>query len=124
MKFYVRKNGTKVFYKHTGRPILPESKITDGTARWRATQARGPANKHRCHDCNKPAVEYDHPKGYKENWNTVDPVCRSCHRKREWQRGRSPLPRKWNSQKEYHHWYYLQHKKTIYSSQQSTAGEG
>lgn len=37
-----------------------------------------------CADCGGAARDYDHFNGYdRENWLTVEPVCRSCHMKRE-----------------------------------------
>src|SRR5882762_7884341 len=41
-----------------------------------------------CFDCGKQAAEYDHYAGYDgENAEKVQPVCQSCHKKREIERG-------------------------------------
>lgn len=47
-----------------------------------------PAQSCLCADCGQKAREYDHYAGYeRENRRKVEPVCRSCHMKRTWQRG-------------------------------------
>ena len=70
------------------KKLLPDSKIGQGAAKTRVRREFPPARNFVCSDCGKPAREYDHPFGYKENWNKVEPVCRSCHLKREYRRGR------------------------------------
>lgn len=45
----------------------------------------------RCSDCEKQATDYDHYLGYEIcNQLNVQPVCRSCHNKREYVRGFRP----------------------------------
>jgi len=40
-----------------------------------------------CTDCQEEAKEYDHYLGYEpEHWGHVQPVCRSCHHKRGYDR--------------------------------------
>jgi hypothetical protein len=46
-----------------------------------------------CTDCGKPAEEYDHYLGYEpEHYEHVQPVCKSCHIKRENARGSHARP--------------------------------
>ncbi len=46
----------------------------------------------RCVDCPKQASDYDHYLGYaKKHWLDVQPVCRSCHFKREYKRNPNRL---------------------------------
>ena len=61
--------------------------LTDSGARERAREAFPSAKNFDCVDCGNQATEYDHFDGYGKNWNKVDPVCRSCHAKREFKRG-------------------------------------
>jgi hypothetical protein len=57
-------------------------------ARDRARRNLPKASNFQCVDCGDPASDYDHYDGYSiKNWNKVDPVCRSCHAKREFKRG-------------------------------------
>lgn len=50
-----------------------------------------PARNFLCVDCGKPATDYDHYLGYNdEHCLDVQPVCRSCHFRREIQRGKHP----------------------------------
>lgn len=49
-----------------------------------------PARDFLCKDCGKQAQEYDHPRGYDgDQWKDVEPVCKSCHTKREISRGKN-----------------------------------
>lgn len=42
-----------------------------------------------CADCDQPAHEYDHARGYSADAQLyVEPVCRGCHHRREWSRRR------------------------------------
>lgn len=42
----------------------------------------------RCADCNKRADEYDHYLGYaRKHRGDVQPICFSCHKRRNWNRG-------------------------------------
>ena len=63
------------------------STLSVSAARARVIRLLPPIEGRSCVDCGGPAKEYDHYDGYGENWNKVDPVCRSCHLKREYKRG-------------------------------------
>ncbi len=50
------------------------------------------ASARRCVDCGLAAHDYDHYLGYeRENWLSVEPVCRSCHAKRTVRRDRGKI---------------------------------
>lgn len=42
-----------------------------------------PARELQCKDCGSQAKEYDHCRGYYENPEYVEPVCKKCHLLRE-----------------------------------------
>lgn len=57
-------------------------------AQWAARKNFPPARTFKCVDCRMPAKEYDHPKGYSEQFKLhVEPVCRRCHVARGYARG-------------------------------------
>lgn len=56
-------------------------------ARARVERKFPPAKTLLCIDCGQQAKEYDHPKGYEEDWDKVEPVCQKCHTKRGVSRG-------------------------------------
>lgn len=78
------------------RHLLENSRdLSDSGARERARRLLPSPKTFPCVDCGGQASEYDHYEGYGMNWNKVDPVCRSCHAKREFKRGtRGPRSRR------------------------------
>lgn len=70
------------------RSLLTSMTIKDN-AQHRARNHFGKASQWECVDCGLMASDWDHINGYDEkNWDNVEPVCRSCHRKREFRRGK------------------------------------
>lgn len=68
-------------------PRLKDSLLTKSAAYSRINRKFPKAKTLLCKDCGKQAREYDHYLGFGKNWNKFEPVCRSCHVKREVKRG-------------------------------------